>query len=219
MQLMKKDMGGSAVVLGLTRLIMQHKLNVRLRVLIPVVENSIAGNAFRPGDVLNTRKGLTVEVGNTDAEGRLILCDALAEADSEKPDLIIDCATLTGAARVALGTEVPALFCTDDKLAQQLVKLSYQHHDPLWQLPLWQDYRESLNSTIADLNNAPSGGYGGAITAALFLKEFVEKAATWMHIDLMAWYTTSRPGRPEGGEAMGMRALFALLVAKYGSQR
>jgi leucyl aminopeptidase len=215
MLLMKKDMGGAAVTLALAQVIMDAKLPVRLRVIIPAVENAISGNAFRPSDVLSTRKGLTVEVGNTDAEGRLILCDALALADEEKPDLLIDMATLTGAARVALGPELPALFSTDDALAAQLVGIGMAQNDPLWQLPLWMSYEDELNSKIADLNNVSPSGFSGAIFGALFLKRFVTEARVWMHLDLYAWNGKERPGRPVGGEAHCVRALFAFLQARY----
>jgi leucyl aminopeptidase len=215
MLLMKKDMGGAAHVLGLAQMIIEANLPVNLRVLIPLVENSVSGNAYRPGDILKTRKGITVEVGNTDAEGRLVLCDALAEAVSENPDLIIDIATLTGAARIALGTDLPALFCNNDKVALDVIKASEEQVDPVWRMPLYTAYRESLNSPIADINNAGVDSYGGAITAALFLKEFVPDTIPWMHFDLMAWNLRGRPGRPQGGEAMGLRALFAYLKGKY----
>ena len=216
MKLMKKDMGGSAQVLGLASMIMAAKLPVRLRVLIPAVENSVSGNALRPLDVITTRNGKTIEIGHTDAEGRVILADGLAAACEENPDLVIDCATLTGAARVALGTDLPALFCNDDTLANTLLKVSEDQNDPLWRLPLWPGYRQQVKGKVADLTNAPEGGYGGAITAALFLENFVGDGVSWMHIDLMAWNVSSRPGRPEGGEAMGMRALFAFLEGRYG---
>ena len=216
MKLMKKDMGGAAHVLGLAAMIMAAKLPLRLRVLVPAVENAVSGNAFRPLDVLQTRKGLTVEVGNTDAEGRLVLCDALTEAVSEKPDLIVDFATLTGAARVALGTELPALFCNHEATAERLLKLGIAQADPLWRLPLHQPYRRLVESKVADLNNAPAGGYGGAITAALFLQAFVPDEIPWVHIDLMAWNISSRPGRPEGGEAMALRATYALIAELAG---
>ena len=219
MKLMKKDMGGAAIVLALARCIMLLKLPVYLRVLIPAVENSISGNAFRPMDIITTRKGTTVEIGNTDAEGRLILCDALAEADTESPDLLIDCATLTGAARVALGTDIPAIFSNQDSLAQQLQAVALKSSDPMWQLPLWEGYREQLNTPIADLNNAPDGGYAGAITAALFLREFVNKKTPWLHIDVMAWNTSNRPGRPVGAEAMGVRALLAFIQQRYSKRK
>ncbi|HYC05176.1 MAG TPA: leucyl aminopeptidase family protein [Azospirillaceae bacterium] len=216
MLLMKKDMGGAAHVLGLARMVMAAKLPVRLRVLVPAVENAIAGNAFRPGDILATRKGLTVEIGNTDAEGRLILCDALFEADQAKPAMILDFATLTGAARVALGTELPALFANDDQLANDFLAAATEADDPVWRLPLWQGYRKQLDSKVADLNNAPSGGFGGAITAALYLEQFVSKGTPWAHIDLMAWNQSAKPGRPEGGEAMALRAAFTLLEKRFG---
>ena len=217
MKLMKKDMGGAANVLGLASMIMAARLKVSLRVLIPAVENSVSGNAMRPMDVIPTRKGLTVEIGNTDAEGRVILADALAEACAGEPDLLIDFATLTGAARVALGTDVPAFFCNDDRLAADLAHVSSVTSDPLWRLPLWRPYREQIVSKVADLNNAPSEATGGAITAALFLAEFIKSGIPWIHIDLMAWNARARPGRPEGGEAQGMRAVFALIEARVGA--
>ena len=215
MKLMKKDMGGAASVLGLAQMVMDAELPVRLRVLLPMVENSVSGAAFRPLDVLETRKGLTVEVGNTDAEGRLILCDALAEADAEQPDLIIDFATLTGAARIALGTELPAVFCDDDELAAAILAAGEATRDPLWRLPLFRPYRRHLDSRVADINNIASISQGGAITAALFLQEFVERKTPWVHVDLMAYNNHSRPGRPQGGEAMGMRAMFHMLEQRY----
>ena len=211
MKLMKKDMGGAAHVLGLASMVMAAGLPLRLRVLVPAVENSVAGNAFRPLDVLKTRKGLTVEVGNTDAEGRLILCDALAEASREKPDLLIDFATLTGAARVALGAGLPALFCNDEALAGALLEEGLARHDPLWWLPLHRPYRASLDSPVADLNNISDGPYGGAITAALFLEAFVGDDIPWAHLDLMAWNIAAGPGRPLGGEAMGLRAVYGAI--------
>lgn len=211
MSLMKKDMGGAAQVMGLASLVIKQKLPVSLRILIPAVENCISGNAFRPGDVINTRKGLTVEINNTDAEGRLILADALAEAASEKPDLILDFATLTGAARIALGTDIPVLFTPNDVLADALIKASSVTQDPLWRLPLYAPYCKLLDSSIADLNNAPNTSYGGAITAALFLQKFVPPDQVWAHIDLMAWNISNRPGRPEGGEAMALRAIWHYL--------
>jgi leucyl aminopeptidase len=214
MQLMKKDMAGGAHVLGLAQMIMAANLPVRLRVLIPAVENSVSGNAYRPLDVIRTRKGLTVEIGNTDAEGRLILCEALTEACSEKPDLLIDCATLTGAARVALGTDLPALFCNDDATAEALLRHGREQDDSLWRLPLHKPYRSMLDSKVADMNNVSDGSYAGAITAALFLNEFVEPGVPWAHIDMMAWNTRSRPGRPEGGEAVAVRALFAMIAER-----
>jgi leucyl aminopeptidase len=212
MLMMKKDMGGGALMLGLARAIMAAKLPVQLRVLVPAVENSVSGNAIRPLDVVKTRKGITVEIGNTDAEGRLILCDALAEADSEQPDLIIDAATLTGAARVALGPDLPALFANDDETAAALLRHGKLEGDPLWQLPLWKGYRRMLDSKVADINNVSDGGFAGAITAALYLAEFVSPATKWMHIDTFGWNPRSQPGRPEGGEALALRALFAFIT-------
>ena len=211
MKLMKKDMGGAAHALGLAAMVMAAKLPLRLRVLVPAVENSVSGDAFRPLDVIKTRKGLTVEVGNTDAEGRLVLCDALAEADREKPDLLIDFATLTGAARVALGTDLPALFCNDDALAESFLAAGLARHDPVWRLPLHQPYRALLDSPVADLNNISEGGFGGAITAALFLADFVRPETPWAHLDIMAWNLQDQPGRPSGGEAMGLRAAFGAI--------
>ncbi|MEA5462208.1 leucyl aminopeptidase family protein [Leptothoe sp. PORK10 BA2] len=211
MQLMKKDMGGAAQVLGLAQMIMEIGLPIRLRVLVAAVENSIAGNALRPLDILTSRKGTTIEVGNTDAEGRLVLADALWEASSEDPDLMIDCATLTGAARVALGTDLPAFFCNDEQVTATLLKASQTTDDPLWNLPLYAAYRTMLNSPVADMNNIASGSYAGAITAALFLQEFIQPGIPWVHVDFMAYNVRSLPGRPEGGEAMGMRALFELI--------
>jgi len=215
MKFMKKDMGGAAAVLGLAHAVMAGGLKVRLRVLVPCVENAVAGNAFRPLDVLATRKGLTVEVGNTDAEGRLILCDALAEADTEEPEVILDFATLTGAARVALGTELPALFCDDDALASELLEAGEGAQDRLWRMPLHDDYRRHLDSPVADLNNISSNRFGGAITAALFLREFVSPERAWAHVDTMGWNEGSRPGRPQGGEGFGVRAAYAALEARY----
>ncbi|HEY6641261.1 leucyl aminopeptidase family protein [Povalibacter sp.] len=215
MLLMKKDMGGAAAVLGLAQVIMDAKLPIRLRVIVPAVENAIAGNAFRPGDVIATRKGLSVEIGNTDAEGRLILCDGLALADEEKPDLLIDMATLTGAARVALGPELPALFSNDDAAAAELVRIGLVESDPLWHMPLWPGYDDELSSKIADLNNVSASGFSGAIIAALFLKRFVSDARTWMHIDLYSWNGKDRPGRPVGAEAQCIRALYAFLKTRY----
>jgi len=215
MLLMKKDMGGSAHVLGLARLIMATGLKVRLRVLVPAVENAVSGNAFRPSDILNSRKGLTVEIGNTDAEGRLVLADALTEASTEQPDLVIDFATLTGAARVALGTDVPALFVNDDGLADDFAKAAEAARDPLWRLPLWAPYNDLLKSDIADINNTGSTPFGGAITAALFLQRFVGDGIKWAHIDLMAWNRSAKPGHPKGGEAMGLRAAYRLIADRF----
>ena len=215
MLLMKKDMGGAAHALGVARMVMMAGLPIRLRVLIPAVENLISGDALRPLDIIRTRKGLTVEVGNTDAEGRLILADALAEADRDKPTLLIDFATLTGAARQALGADVPALFCNDEPLAAELLVSAEDSADPLWRLPLWRPYRRGLDSKIADMNNVASHGYGGAIMAALFLERFVGETTPWAHLDLFGWNSSSRPGRPEGGEAMGLRAVYELLHRRY----
>ncbi|MGE0210819.1 MAG: M17 family metallopeptidase [Parvibaculaceae bacterium] len=216
MLLMKKDMGGAATVLGLASMIMDARLKLRLRVLIPAVENAIAGDAFRPGDVLRSRKGLSVEIGNTDAEGRLVLADALALADEEAPELLIDMATLTGAARVALGPDLPALYTDDDGLADDIQRFGGRENDPCWRLPLWRPYHALFDSRLADLNNAGSSGFAGSITAALFLQRFVEKAKAWAHFDIFAWTPTAKPGRPMGGEAQMARALFALLDERYG---
>lgn len=216
MKLMKKDMGGAAHVLGLALMVMTAGLKVRLRVLIPAVENAVSGEAMRPLDVLATRKGLTVEVGNTDAEGRLILCDALAEASAEKPALLLDVATLTGAARSALGTDLPALFSNDDSLAADILACGEAAGEPLWRLPLFKPYRRMIESKVADLNNATDSPYAGAITAALFLQEFVDPGIAWAHLDIMAWNGSARPGRPEGGEAMALSALFATVVRRLG---
>lgn len=215
MRLMKKDMGGAAHVLGLARMIMSRGLPVRLRVLIPAVENAISGDAFRPGDVLTSRSGKTIEIDNTDAEGRLILCDAICEAASENPDLIIDMATLTGAARVALGPDVPAVFAKPATLGQQLHGVSERLNDPTWPMPLHAPYNRWLNSDIADLVNASSTPLGGAITAALFLQHFVPQTQNWMHMDVMAWNSENLPGRPRGGEAMGLRAFFEFIRERY----
>jgi leucyl aminopeptidase len=215
MRLMKKDMGGAAHALALADLVMAEHLPVRLHLLIPAVENAIAGNAFRPGDVLRTRKGLSVEIGNTDAEGRLILGDALTRAGEDDPELILDFATLTGAARVALGPDLPALFANDDAIANELVEAGTAQNDPVWQLPLWSAYSDMLKSDIADINNAGEGGFAGAVTAALFLNKFVPKSAKWVHFDTFAWRPAAKPGRPKGGEALGLRAAFAVLKSRY----
>ncbi len=215
MRLMKKDMGGAAIMLGLAQAIMDAKLPVRLRVLLPLVENSVSGNALRPMDIIRTRKGLTVEIGNTDAEGRLILCDALAEASTEKPALLVDMATLTGAARVALGPELAALFCNDDGLAHGLLDAAGAEEDPMWRMPLWRPYRKMIDSKAADLNNVSEGPHAGAITAALYLQEFVEPGIPWAHFDVMAWNPQSRPGRPEGGDATALRALYAYFAQRF----
>ncbi|MEZ5831382.1 MAG: leucyl aminopeptidase family protein, partial [Dongiaceae bacterium] len=213
MLLMKKDMGGAALMLALAQMIMEAGLKIRLRLLIPAVENSVDGNAYRPLDVIRTRKGITVEIGNTDAEGRVVLCDALAEAHKDKPDLILDAATLTGAARVALGPELPALFCNDDDIADAILRHGKAEDDPLWRLPLHKGYRALLDSKVADINNMGSGPYAGAITAALYLQEFIDPGTRWAHIDTFAWNSRDRPGRPEGGEALGLRALFSFVSA------
>jgi len=211
MRLMKKDMGGAAHALALARLVMQRKLPVRLHVVIPAVENAISGNAFRPGDVVRTRKGLNFEVGNTDAEGRVILCDALAYAAEGKPRTMIDFATLTGAARVALGPELPALFCNDEKLAMKLLSRASELEDPMWRLPLWRSYRRLFSSDIADFSNSGRAGFAGSIVAALFLDYFVPADIAWAHFDVYSWNDISRAGRPAGGEAQGLRAVLAAL--------
>jgi leucyl aminopeptidase len=213
---MKKDMGGAAVVLGLASALMAAKAPIRLRVLIPAVENSVSANAIRPLDIVRTRSGKTVEIGNTDAEGRLILCDALFEADSEKPDLLVDCATLTGAARVALGPEVQALFCNDDAFAEAILRASVEVADPIWRLPLWKPYRKMIDSKIADFNNVADGPYAGSIIGALYLAEFVRESTPWAHLDIMASNTRAQPGRPEGGEATGLRALYRMIRQRFG---
>ena len=218
MRLMKKDMGGAAHVLALAQLVMARELPVRLRVLVPAVENAVSGQAFRPGDVIRTYAGLSVEVGNTDAEGRLVLADALALAAREAPALLVDFATLTGAARVALGPDLPALFANDDALAADVAAAALRVEDPLWRLPLFAPYRRWLESEVADLGNVPAGaesGYGGAIAAALFLERFVGDAP-WLHLDVMAWNLAPRPARPLGGEAMGLRAVYAYLAKRFG---
>lgn len=215
MKLMKKDMGGAALVLGLAKLIAANHLPIRLRVLIPAVENSVAGNAFRPQDIIATRKGLSMEIGSTDAEGRVILCDALYEADSESPDIIIDAATLTGAARTALGTEIPAVFSLKRETGFTLMETGLAEADPLWQLPLWDGYDRYLKTPVADITNSPNYGYAGSITAALFLKRFIVNAKDWIHIDTMAWNIDPQPGRPVGGEALGLRALYRFIEERY----
>jgi leucyl aminopeptidase len=216
MRWMKKDMGGAAHAIALAGLIMHAKLPVRLTLLVPAVENSVAGNAMRPGEVITTRAGHTVEVHNTDAEGRLILCDALAYAAEQQPGLIVDFATLTGAARVALGPDLPALFANDDALAAAALKAGTEVADPLWRLPLWRPYRRMLDSYLADFANAGSSRHAGAITAALYLERFVPDRTPWLHLDTYAWNDADRPGRPRGGEAMGLRAIFALLQQRHG---
>jgi leucyl aminopeptidase len=218
MRLMKKDMGGAANALALARLVMAEKLPVRLRLLIPAVENAVAGNAYRPGDVVPTRAGLQVEVGNTDAEGRVILADALAYAAEAKPALMIDLATLTGAARTALGPQLPALFARSTPLARELVDLGLATGDPLWHMPLWDAYHADIESPIADILNSGKSGMAGAVTAALFLQDFVPAGIEWLHIDLYAWNNEARPGRPVGGEAQTVRTLLAHLQRRFGAR-
>jgi len=215
MLLMKKDMGGAANVLALAELVMDAKLPVRLRVLIPAVENSISANAFRPGDVLTSRKGLTVEIGNTDAEGRLVLADALALADDEEPEILIDMATLTGAARVALGPDLPPFYSNDDAFASEVADAAEAVADPVWRMPLWQPYDAKLSSRVADMNNVTADGFAGSITAALFLQRFVSKAKTWAHFDIFGWNPVEKPHAPIGGEAQAIRALYHLLKHRF----
>lgn len=217
MRNMKKDMGGAAHVIALAQLIMAANLPVRLRVLVPAVENAVSRNAFRPGDVVKTRKGIMVEIDNTDAEGRLVLCDALSEAQNDSPELIIDFATLTGACRVALGTELPGFFSTERDVANGIIDAGEQIHDPVWQLPLFSQYKSFLKSDVADMANCSSTPFGGAITAALYLKEFVEPTTPWVHFDVMAWNLRTLPGRPAGGEALGIRAVFNYLQNRFNS--
>ncbi len=211
---MKKDMGGAANMLALARMIMQADLPIRLVVRIGCVENSVSGTAMRPRDVMRTRSGLSVEIGNTDAEGRLVLCDLLFDASAEHPSVLIDCATLTGAARVALGPELPALFCNDDAWAAQVVRAGGKCHDPIWRMPLWDGYKTWLDSPVADVNNISSKPFAGAIVAALFLQRFIPAELPWLHLDLFAWNEQTQPGRPEGGEAQAVRALFATLIER-----
>ncbi len=215
MALMKKDMGGAAHALALARLIMEQRLKVRLHLLVPAVENAVAGNAFRPGDVLKSRQGLTVEITNTDAEGRLVLGDALAKASEDGAELIVDFATLTGAARVALGPDLPALFARQDGTAQAFLDAGIAHDDPCWRLPLHEGYREMMASDIADLVNSASGGFAGATTAALFLDRFVGEGIDWVHFDTFAWRPVAKPGRPKGGAALGLRAAWHMLQGRY----
>jgi len=216
MLLMKKDMGGAANVLALAQMVMDAKLKLCLRVLIPAVENAVAGNAFRPLDIFPSRKGLNVEIGNTDAEGRLILADALALADEEKPDLLIDMGTLTGAARVALGPDLPPFYTNDETLAQDVALCAIQENDPMWRMPLWPPYDSWLDSKVATITNAPSGGFAGSITCALFLQRFVEHAKSWLHFDIFGWTPSAKPARPEGGECQAARAVYRLLSQRYG---
>lgn len=208
-------MGGAAHAIALASLVLQAKLPVRLTLLVPAVENSIAANAYRPGEVIRTRGGLTVEVDNTDAEGRLVLCDALAYAGEQKPDMILDFATLTGAARVALGPDLPALFANRDDVADALLAAARETSDPLWRLPLWRPYLALLDSYIADFTNAGGSRHAGAITAALYLERFVPEAVSWCHLDVYSWNDGEKPGRPRGGEAQGLRAYFAMLRKRY----
>jgi leucyl aminopeptidase len=213
---MKKDMGGAACVLALALMVMDKRLKVRLRVLIPAVENAVAGNAFRPLDIFPSRKGPTVEIGNTDAEGRLVLADALAFADEETPDLLVDLGTLTGAARVALGPELPPFYTNDETLALDVARCAKAENDPLWRLPLWAPYDSWLDSKVANINNAPSGGFAGSIICALFLQRFVEAAKSWLHVDIYGWTPSAKPARPEGGECQAARAIYKLLSERYG---
>ncbi len=217
MLLMKKDMAGAANILGLSHMIMATRLPVRLRVLIPAVENAISAAAFRPGDVLASRKGLTVEIGNTDAEGRLVLADALTLASEESPEIVVDLATLTGAARTALGPEIVPFYTLDDTLASDLTKAATVVSDPLWRMPLWPPYMAMLDSKVADINNAGSAPFAGSITAALFLSRFVPPEVSWLHADIYGWNPATKPARPEGGEAQAIRALFTMLTGRYGT--
>jgi leucyl aminopeptidase len=216
MLIMKKDMGGAANVLALALMVMDAGLKIRLRVLIPAVENAVGGNAFRPLDIFKSRKGPTVEIGNTDAEGRLVLADALALADEEKPDLLVDLGTLTGAARVALGPDLPPFYTNDETLALDVARFAIGEQDPLWRLPLWAPYDSWLDSKAADINNAPSGGFAGSITCALFLQRFVTDAKSWLHVDIYGWTPSAKPARPEGGECQAARAIYKLLSERYG---
>jgi leucyl aminopeptidase len=216
MRLMKKDMGGAAHALALAKLVMAENLPVQLHLLIPAVENAVSAAAFRPGDVIDSRKGLKVEIDNTDAEGRLVLGDALAKAGEDKPELIVDFATLTGAARVALGPDLPAMFANDDELASDLAAGAKQVTDPIWRMPLWDGYDEMLKSDLADLSNAADSPMAGAVTAALFLRRFVPEGTPWVHFDTFAWRPSAKPGRPKGGDALGLRAAFAMLEKRFG---
>jgi leucyl aminopeptidase len=216
MLIMKKDMGGAANVLALAQMVMDARLKVRLRVLIPAVENAVAGNAFRPLDIFPSRKGITVEIGNTDAEGRLVLADALTLACEEKPDLLVDMGTLTGAARVALGPDLPPFYTNNETLALDVARFALEENDPLWRLPLWPPYDSWLDSKVANINNAPSGGFAGSITCALFLQRFVDDATNWLHVDIYGWTPSAKPARPEGGECQAARAIYKLLSERYG---
>jgi len=213
--IMKKDMGGAASALALAHMVMDRGLELRLRVLVPAVENAISGSAFRPLDIYPSRNGLSVEIGNTDAEGRLVLADALALADEEAPELVFDLATLTGAARVALGPDLPPFYTEDDALAAELLACAAAENDPLWRMPLWRGYEPMLESKIADTKSTGTGGFAGSITAALFLRKFVTAAKSWAHFDVYAWTPAAKPGRPEGGECQAARALYALLTSRY----
>ncbi len=215
MRLMKKDMGGAAHALGLAQLIMQARLPVRLHMLIAAAENSISGHAFRPGDIIKSRAGITVEIDNTDAEGRLVLADAFTKAGEDKPELLIDYATLTGAARVALGPDLPAMFCNDHDVAREISEAGVTHDDPVWRMPLWTRYDDMLKSDVADTANSSEGGFAGAITAALFLKKFLPEGTKWAHFDTFSWRPGGRPGRPKGGDALGMRAVYEMLKRRY----
>jgi leucyl aminopeptidase len=219
MRLMKKDMGGAAHALALAQLIIAQRLPVRLHLLIPAVENSVSAAAFRPGDVIGSRRGLKVEIDNTDAEGRLVLGDALTRAGQEAPQLIVDFATLTGAARVALGPDLPALFVNDEALAADLAAAALAVDDPMWRMPLWDGYDEMLKSTLADLTNSADSPMAGAVTAALFLRRFVPDGVPWAHLDTFAWRASAKPGRPKGGDALGLRAAFAMLEARFSVKR
>ena len=216
MLIMKKDMGGAANVLALAQMVMDARLKVRLRVLIPAVENAVSGNAFRPLDIFRSRNGITVEIGNTDAEGRLVLADALALACEEKPDLLVDMGTLTGATRVALGPDLPPFYTNDETLAPDVARCATEENDPMWRLPLWPPYDAWLDSKVANVNNAPSGTFAGSITCALFLQRFVEGAKSWLHVDIYGWTPTAKPARPEGGECQAARAIYKLLGERYG---
>ncbi len=218
MRLMKKDMGGAAHALALAGLIMGAKLPVRLHLLVPAVENAVSGGAYRPGDILSSRNGLTVEVDNTDAEGRLVLADAFTRAAEEKPVLMLDFATLTGAARIALGPDLPALFSNDEDLATDFLAAAKSVTDPVWRMPLWDGYDDMLKSQIADLSNSPDSPLAGSVTAALFLRRFIPDGTPWAHLDTFAWRPAAKPGRPKGGEALGLRAAFAMLEARFGDQ-
>ncbi len=215
MRLMKKDMGGAAHALALAQLIMQARLPVRLHMLIAAAENAISGHAFRPGDVIKSRAGITVEIDNTDAEGRLVLADSFTKAGEDGPELLIDYATLTGAARVALGPDLPAMFCNDHDIAREVSEAGVNHDDPVWRLPLWTRYDDMLKSDVADTANSSEGGFAGAITAALFLKKFLPEGTKWAHFDTFSWRPGGRPGRPKGGDALGMRAVYEMLKGRY----